>query len=139
MSIPSASGPGKSRVSALIKMGLAATLWMPATHAGAAPVFLECTRVYHSNDQYNGEVTHNDFALDEQNASATVTVRESGYSSGAVPAVFSPTTVTVTDATHNGTYTIDRSTLQYKVTFRNGGYVYTGTCVIDKKKVDRKF
>lgn len=115
-------------------------LLIPVAQVSAAPVFLECTRVYHSSDRYNGQVTHNDFALDEQNGSATVTVRETGYSSGAVPAIFSPTTVTVTDNSHPEmmeTYTIDRTTLEYKM-LGSGGFVYEGTCVLGKK-VDRKF
>lgn len=127
---------------ALLQLAVAAAMAAPG-HPGsaAAPVFLECTRVYHGNNQFDGTVTHNDFALDEKNASGTVTVRESGYSSGAVPAVFSPTTVSLTDnsAVGQGTvYTIDRTNLEYKMI--TPGYVYTGTCVIaPQRKVERKF
>lgn len=128
-----------SHISLLQLAGAAALA--PAAHHSAKPVFLECTRVYHSDNQYNGQVTHNDFALDETNASGTVTVRETGYSSGAVPAVFSPTTVTMTDnspVAQGMIYTIDRETLAYKVTTPN--YVYNGTCVVaPEKKVNRKF
>jgi hypothetical protein len=111
-----------------------------AAHENGSPVFLECTRVYHGDNQFDGQVTHNDFALDEKSASGTVTVRETGYSSGAVHAVFSPTTVSLTDNSAVGqgmVYTIDRTTLEYKVT--TPSYVYTGTCVLAAQKVDRKF
>lgn len=120
------------------------SLLMGLALAVSGPVYLECE----ITETHTGNIRHLDVTLNEATETAGYTVRETGFSSSKLSAVFAPNKVTIKepDSMFDTVLEVDRSTLTVANITRTRDYSERkvlrddrGQCSIPKLTKERQF